>query len=1012
MPVASQLLSASTLLLAVAAATCFAASCGRGAASNGELVIGVSSDRSLMQQGAVQGLRAAVAEASRYTRLRLRVVNRTHSSEHDLVRNVRALIEDECAFVVVGKPGTSATEAQILELLKNHSVPLVSPMSGSENLRDASKHVATFTRQGGGAVTLPVVVNIRASAGDEMNIILSLLCSDWETMPFVSLVAQDTPQGNWSRVYVDRSLANLNVTGLLSHHLFKNESPKKDELDEAERALFAGDRQPRTLIVCTTPNVTVPLVRRLARRHAGLKVFLLSWASAADLRSALDDETKRILASNRVQLFFTQSMPFPTPAPEQLARSTALIRSFNAANTKLKTHAALEGYLTGWFIYEAAQQAAARNGRNITRGDFLHTVFVDVRTFNVLGMTLGPYGDGGISGGTSSTQSAEERCNQGVREVFITQFDPFAGLRPVQGGSLPFSGCNAPRWYLRKAITTFGLVVAPGSREDLLTQRGIIASMQDFSTDGSDTVVVRSVAGEESNATTKEKLVASNAVGVVCPRLESADTAKLLGRMPLFSPMPGFWKLRRPFDRNVINLFPSSYDEMAAAYHFFRDKLRVHRVAVVANDRTNYTQDCSDGARAMPGLFGNQTGFIFDVIPEVPRDLAAFVREGAYEGFVVLGGTFSPGAWARTYRIGVTPPLSLYASTSSLRRDYNTWVPLEEAGDASFSSFIAGKFLTQVVAKAKEARRETLTAQDLVDAVYDRRVFELEGLSFRGFDGSCSDDRDCCNQGLDTVYILRGTDSGRGTVEFVNVRRGELELGKCMGQGRFGSMYMADWHGTTVAVRMIDKKATPKEDQRLIKEEVLLLHKHHHPNLLMLMGYCETRNEIFVVTEFMEGGTLADFLRKEKHLLSMHALVSMAFDVIKGIAYLHSCKPPIVHGSISTHNLLVQPERRPSVFQILRNWPATFAALGNFEVPKELNLDSPLCTAEALPHWTSGVNSNNAVKQSNPDQGEDSSMVSFMPVMADSDALQTPHQPEQRLSIVSEQADIFTTLPQ
>eukprot|EP00727_Mastigamoeba_balamuthi_P007395 m51a1_g3276 putative dna-binding protein smubp-2-like (1010) ;mRNA; f:238715-246641 len=76
--------------------------------------------------------------------------------------------------------------------------------------------------------------------------------------------------------------------------------------------------------------------------------------------------------------------------------------------------------------------------------------------------------------------------------------------------------------------------------------------------------------------------------------------------------------------------------------------------------------------------------------------------------------------------------------------------------------------------------------------------------------------------------------------------------------------------------KVISKRATPQEDQKAIKEEVLLLHKHHHPNLLMLMGYCETRSDIFVVTEYMEG-TLAEFLSRGKPLVIVYSLIAKAF---------------------------------------------------------------------------------------------------------------------------------------
>eukprot|EP00727_Mastigamoeba_balamuthi_P006893 m51a1_g2824 hypothetical protein (992) ;mRNA; f:189925-194680 len=103
----------------------------------------------------------------------------------------------------------------------------------------------------------------------------------------------------------------------------------------------------------------------------------------------------------------------------------------------------------------------------------------------------------------------------------------------------------------------------------------------------------------------------------------------------------------------------------------------------------------------------------------------------------------------------------------------------------------------------------------------------------------------------------------------------------------------------------LNKKEVSKGDLATIKEEIGLLHKLHHPNLLMLMGYCETRNELLVVSEYMSGGSLKEYLARNRGQLGVFSLIAMAFDVVKGIAYLHASKPPIVHGSISTRSLLV-----------------------------------------------------------------------------------------------------------
>eukprot|EP00727_Mastigamoeba_balamuthi_P009081 m51a1_g4796 hypothetical protein (1312) ;mRNA; f:83211-93260 len=86
-------------------------------------------------------------------------------------------------------------------------------------------------------------------------------------------------------------------------------------------------------------------------------------------------------------------------------------------------------------------------------------------------------------------------------------------------------------------------------------------------------------------------------------------------------------------------------------------------------------------------------------------------------------------------------------------------------------------------------------------------------------------------------------------------------------------------------------KAT-RDDLRSIKHEITLLHKLHHPNLLMLMGFCETKTELIVISEYMGGGSLDQYLRQQKDAHNVFTLIAIAF-------------PPVIHGNINTHNLLL-----------------------------------------------------------------------------------------------------------
>eukprot|EP00727_Mastigamoeba_balamuthi_P011429 m51a1_g6909 putative serine threonine kinase (1378) ;mRNA; r:108481-116551 len=902
-----------------------------------DIVIGQSVGTSQTELGAARGLRAAIDEANSLTKLTFVLKQYNHSSDDDIVRNARRLVEEDCVFLIAASTGTSYLEARVVDYFRNYSVPLVGTLSASMALRNVSLLLADYDIRGvmgpSFTVHLPFVANIRASGIDEIDTVMSMLSHDWDLLSCVGLVTHDTQFDKWTTDYVNKSLRALtgHPWGLRSFVQLPMTTGHIDsaQVDSKLLQLFANG-QVKALVVATLPNATADFVTELALwGHTDLLVFFAAWVTPEDLEEKLTAPTKALLHSNRIKLLFTQNMPSPTPDKPWMA--TPLQRRFGASVVPpaQRSHMALEGYLTGWFIYEVAQQAIARTGLPLTPLAFLRTLFVDVRTFNVLGMTLGPYGDGGFSGGPDM-QSSGDACNQGVHEVFMTSWDPQTGVQtPLQGATLKFAGCRAPDWSANGQMTVVGSFddISNGMNPGELS--GLLGAVNLYNSQGASTMVLRSKLGNISDAA--NDLAASKVTAMVASELRDPTYVKVFKSVATFAPIPGYFILTRPFNRRVINLFPSAYDEMAAAVQWFQSK-NVKRLAFILSKESEY-----DAFLILGGSF-----YMDSVsMSRRPRLLNSRVR--------LQHGELRPNmTWVNmtgmdmTSIISVTPPLPIFASTSALRIEFSTWVSSSNAaGDPSvFAGFIAGRFLSQVVDVARGSDpSKNITADDLLDAVYSRSVFVVDGLQFGPFTDKCSDTtRDCCNQGSNTVYILQGGPAlsvtpfvvgncgrwylpaeskkpdkddtslvlglsiglgGGGlicitavillaiwrasrTLEYLNIQRGEIEIGQCLGQGHLGAMYMADWHGTTVAVRMIDKKATSKEDQKVVKEEVLLLHKLHHPNLLMLMGYCETRSDILVVTEYMEGGTLAAYLRKEKRYASVYSLVAMAFMDSKG----------------------------------------------------------------------------------------------------------------------------------
>ncbi|KAJ1259668.1 hypothetical protein BS78_10G173700 [Paspalum vaginatum] len=126
---------------------------------------------------------------------------------------------------------------------------------------------------------------------------------------------------------------------------------------------------------------------------------------------------------------------------------------------------------------------------------------------------------------------------------------------------------------------------------------------------------------------------------------------------------------------------------------------------------------------------------------------------------------------------------------------------------------------------------------------------------------------------------------------------------KKIGEGGYGNVYRCTLDHTEVAVKVIQQDSTDKIDEFL--REVEILGKLHHPNLVLLLGFCPEIG--CLVYEYMENGSLEDLLINNKgQPLHWFLRFQIIFDVACGLAFLHGTKPePIVHRDLKPGNILL-----------------------------------------------------------------------------------------------------------
>ncbi|KAM6549129.1 hypothetical protein CsatB_020805 [Cannabis sativa] len=136
-----------------------------------------------------------------------------------------------------------------------------------------------------------------------------------------------------------------------------------------------------------------------------------------------------------------------------------------------------------------------------------------------------------------------------------------------------------------------------------------------------------------------------------------------------------------------------------------------------------------------------------------------------------------------------------------------------------------------------------------------------------------------------------------------------------LGQGGFGPVYKGKFPGDQeIAIKRLSSGSGQGSEE--FKNEVLLIAKLQHRNLVRLLGYCAERNEQILIYEYMPNKSLDSFLFDEnlRGLLNWEIRFNIIMGITRGLLYLHhDSRLRIIHRDLKISNVLLDEHMNPKI---------------------------------------------------------------------------------------------------
>ncbi|KAG9451920.1 hypothetical protein H6P81_004824 [Aristolochia fimbriata] len=151
--------------------------------------------------------------------------------------------------------------------------------------------------------------------------------------------------------------------------------------------------------------------------------------------------------------------------------------------------------------------------------------------------------------------------------------------------------------------------------------------------------------------------------------------------------------------------------------------------------------------------------------------------------------------------------------------------------------------------------------------------------------------------------------------ETISAATKNFSISNKLGQGGFGVVYKGVLPGgQEIAVKRLSRNSGQGLEE--FKNEVILIAKLQHRNLVRLLGYCIHADEKIVLYEYMPNNSLDSFIfdQERRKLLNWEKRFLIILGIARGLLYLHhDSRLRIIHRDLKTSNILLDEEMNPKI---------------------------------------------------------------------------------------------------